>query len=679
MTGIHQLAAIMFSDIVGYTAMMEQDEETTLALIKKNREIHKRYLKLYNGKRLKEMGDGILTSFQSTSDAVFCAAAIMKEVDNVEGLNLKIGIHQGEIAVEGKEIYGDGVNVASRIEGLAQPNQILVSQTVYNNIKNKPGIEGKALGEHKLKNVESPVGIYSLKVSPMENATTPKRNFFSYKAVWLSIISVGIVILAFIISRDEKAKKTLTIPVEKSIAVLPFKDMSATQDQRYLCDGLQDAILNHLTRIQELRVISRTSTEKYRDSDATIPEISTDLGVSYVLEGGIQLSGDNLRITAQLIQGSTDEHIWSQSYDRTIDEIFNIQGELANQIANILSVRIDQQLLDNIELDKTYDTDAYLLYMKGADLTRQAYSRVSSDFFSLLDESEIILRQAIQVDPKMEPAYTSLAFNWLVRGNFIGNVEPDSVRKVVKPIIEKAISINPQSAIAHHTKSLYHLWYEWDFDQFETENKISIALNPKGLFSINSTADYYLSLGRYEEADLFLDYAYNIDPNLKETILTYKASNLFLSGKQEEALMFFDSVNYTGPLHLFEKARFYTYAGRYESAKTVSDQILSIVRFPRLICLSAMANHALGNLALSERQLEELIVTSNNSSIGSPAFYAAMMYSYLGDYEEAFTYLNKSFDNREMEMYWLRAEPPFKPLHQDPRFQELLNKVNFPE
>src|SRR5678815_3485775 len=333
-----QLAAIMFTDIVGYTALMGQDEQKAFELLRRNRQVQQPIIKQYNGIWIKELGDGILASFSTVTDAVFCATAIQHACNSTDDLKLRIGIHLGEVVFENNDVFGDGVNIASRLQALAPIGGIWVSEAVYNTIINKKNIEAKFVREEVLKNVKEPMRIYEVTI---HNTTQVYAD-----------LTIG--------------EKTVTkMAFQKSIAVLPFADMSATHDQEYLGDGLAEEILNSIVHLKDLKVAGRTSSFQFKGAKMDLREVGEKLGVSTVLEGSVRKQGNRLRVTAQLINVQDGFHIWSERYDREMDDIFAIQDEIALAITEQLKITLLEKDREKITKTATHNAEAYELYLKG--------------------------------------------------------------------------------------------------------------------------------------------------------------------------------------------------------------------------------------------------------------------------------------------------------------------------
>ena len=299
MTQSRQLAAIMFTDIVGYTALMSRDEPNAMRLLQKNRDIQNSLAKKHQGELLKEIGDGTLLCFHSAFNAVQCALEIQKSCKEVPELVLRIGVHLGDVLFENGDVFGDGVNVASRIEPFAKAGGICISEQVFQMIQNKPGLKAEFIGEKKLKNVERPVGIYAIK----EQHSSP-------------------------VTDNESGTPEMRNSANKSIAVLPFTNMSNDTEQEYFCDGLTEDILNNLTCVDDLHIVSRTASFALKGKKQNVQEIGRSLGAENILDGSVRKSGNRIRVSVQLIKVSDGFMLWSEKYDRELKDIFEIQDEI---------------------------------------------------------------------------------------------------------------------------------------------------------------------------------------------------------------------------------------------------------------------------------------------------------------------------------------------------------------
>ena len=308
MSQTRQLAAIMFTDIVGYTALMGDDEQKAFEILKQSRELQKPLIEKFNGKWIKEIGDAVLASFPTVTDAVFCATEIQHSAHQFPNLNLRIGIHQGEVVFENGDVFGDGVNIASRLQSIATPGSIFISETVHHNISNKQGIETRFIKQETLKNIKAPVKIYE-------------------------------VITGNELSKSQ-SKEQIKKPPEKSIAVLPFINMSNDPEQEYFSDGISEEILNSLAHIKDLKVAGRTSTYQFKGKNVDLREVGDKLGVSKVLEGSVRKQANHLRITAQLINVEDGFQLWSDIFQMDVGDIFIIQENIAKSVVENLKLML---------------------------------------------------------------------------------------------------------------------------------------------------------------------------------------------------------------------------------------------------------------------------------------------------------------------------------------------------
>jgi adenylate cyclase len=334
MPSIRQLAAIMFTDIVGYTALMGNDEQKAFDILRQNRELQRPLIEQYGGKWIKELGDGVLASFNTVSDAVQAAIKIQKACNRSKDFSLRIGIHQGEVVFEENDIFGDSVNIASRIQALAPIGGIWVSETVHHNISNKQGITTKFVKEEILKNVREPVKIYEVNTEYEVSVTTATM---------------------------KKESKTTQ---EKSIAVLPFVNMSSDAEQEYFSDGLTEEIITDLSHLKNLLVISRSSMMTFKGTNKKMKEIAAEVNARYLLEGSVRKSGNNLRITAQLIDAENDSHLWAEKYSGTIDDIFDIQEKVSLSIVEALNIQLTGKEESFLVTHHIPNTQAYEWYIK---------------------------------------------------------------------------------------------------------------------------------------------------------------------------------------------------------------------------------------------------------------------------------------------------------------------------
>jgi len=371
-----RLAAILAVDVVGYTRLMGEDEAGTLVALKTHRqELIEPKIAEHRGRLIKLMGDGALVEFSSVIDALACAAEIqnrMAERNRQEAdgprITFRIGINLGDVIVEGDDLYGDGVNVAARLEGLAEPGGICISAKVYDEVKNKLALGYEDLGEQELKNIAEPIRVYLI---------VPERAAESSKA---------------------KAGEDLALPEKPSIAVLPFDNMSGDPEQDFLADGITEDLITALSKIRWFFVIARNSTYTYKGKAVEVKQVARELGVRYVLEGSVRKAGNRVRVTAQLIDATSGRHVWAERYDRQIEDIFDLQDEMTLTIVGAVEPELSAAERDRVRAKPPENLDAWESYQRGL-WHMWGYGRDGNL------EAENLLKRATELDPGFAPAY----------------------------------------------------------------------------------------------------------------------------------------------------------------------------------------------------------------------------------------------------------------------------------
>ena len=368
-----RLAAILAADVVGYSRMMQADEAGTLAALKSRRtEILQPLVSKHHGRIIKVMGDGVLVEFASAVEAVRCAVALQEAMavaneaaEESRRVVLRIGINLGDVMVEGGDLYGDGVNIAARLEGIAEPGGVLISASTYDQIKNKIDAGFEDLGPQTLKNIVEPVRSYRAKMA-RRGAKAPES----------------------IVSADNSP-----LPSKPSVAVLPFSNMSDEQGQEYFSDGITEDIITELSRSQDLFVIARNSSFVFKGQAVDIKEIGRKLGVRYVVEGSVRKAGTRIRITAQLVEASTGNHVWAERYDRDLEDLFTVQDEVTERIAWALVGKVEAAEIDWSKRTRQR-LDSYDALLRGIEAMRRFTEKdadAAIDFF----------KQAISLEPEL--------------------------------------------------------------------------------------------------------------------------------------------------------------------------------------------------------------------------------------------------------------------------------------
>jgi TolB-like protein len=487
---------------------------------------------------------------------------------------------------------------------------------------------------------------------------------------------VALVLLALVLFtylHFSKVEKKPDKEFEKTIAVLPFDDMSPQHDKEYFTDGMLTEILSNLYKIGDLKVISRTSSMQYKgETKKSIREIAKELGVANILEGSVRLDENTVRINVQLIRARTEEDLWSEKYDRHFSDIFSIQSEVAQEVAKALKAKISPEVKRIIDLKLTSNPEAYKLYLQA----------MAESPYNNFDKSKAILflKKAIELDPDFSMAYARLG-NWLSQGGvFLSTSDVLNNREVwnvAKPYFIKALELNPDNGEAHNLFAWSLLWYEWNFKAAGKEYQ-----ETQRIFPNYSWTDYLLALGQFKEAyDGAIDNI-NFDSKNWEAWAGIITSSYFANREPgSEIRKALNNPSVRNDVNVrSESARIYMYMKEYDKAISIAKQLfkeLPNVESPRLEAIQAISYYKTRRLDESNIIITKLKQRSEVNVGGSPSFYLAMIYTEMGDINSAFEWLEKSYHDHEVEMYWLKVEPPFEPLRRDPRFNELLDKVGF--
>lgn len=551
-----QLAAIMFTDIEGYTALMQQDERLAIAFRERHREIFEFTTKKFNGRILQYYGDGTLSTFPSTIDAVQCAIDMQLAFRREEPIiPIRIGIHSGDIIVTEQDIIGNGVNVAARIESLAQTGSVYISEKVYDEIKNQPDLLTASMGIHTLKNVSKPMEVYAVfneelgPVAKPEISRTGKTGI--RPAITWSLIAVAaLLIVAFSYSAgffDRTPNPDSLSSLDKSIAVLPFKNESSDSTNLYFVNGLMESTLNNLQKIEDLLVISRSSVERYRITDKTIPEMAEELHVNYFVTGSGQKIGDQVLLNIQLIEASSERQIWAEQYNRKVGDIFELQNEVARKIAGSIEAIVTPAELELIEKPPTDNLLAYDYYLQALD---PFLSRTNEG----LTQAIGLFEQAIEQDPEFSLAYANIAISYYLLEMF--QAEKQYTEKI-NSYADKALLFDSKSEASLIAKAFYYIQIK-EYQAGLPHLQKALEYNPNSSLAVQMLADFYFRL--VPNSERYLEYALKgVQLNLASDSITQSyiylqlGNALVQNGFVEEALSYinnslqYDPGNYYSP------------------------------------------------------------------------------------------------------------------------------------
>jgi adenylate cyclase len=587
-----KLTAILSADVKGYSRLMEEDEEATIRTITEYREIITEQVKQHEGRVVDSPGDNVLAEFASVVDALKCAVQIQKEITE-RNFNLpenrkmefRIGVNLGDVVEEGDRIYGDGVNIAARIESLAEPGGICISRTAFDQVKNKLNLGYEYLGEHAVKNIAEPVRVYRVLMEPEaagkvigEERSRPRRWRWAAMATAIAIVLVGgaLGIWNFYmrpppIEPASVEKMAYPLPDKPSIAVLPFKNLSGDPAQDHIVDGITDGIITGLSQTPEMFVIAQNSVFRYKGKPVKIQQVSEDLGVRYVLEGSVQRAGDRLRINTQLIDATQGHHLWADRYDRDLKDIFALQDDITKEVISALQVKLTTGEQARAYGRGTENLEAYIKLLKG----RKYYRRGTREDNILARQ---IFEEVIALDPKYAIAYRFLSGTHHADLVFGTSKSPkQSIARAIE-LAKRAITIDDSLAEAHGFLGfLYTLTGQ--YVKGIEEVKKAVALDPNSADAHIQLGAVLHNAGRKEEAIPLIKRAIRLNP-FPPLIYFLQLGRTYKSlGRYEEAIAAYKMAlqrnrDFLGA-HI-NLAAIYSMTGKKEQAREAAEEVLRI-------------------------------------------------------------------------------------------------------
>jgi len=591
-----KLTAILSADVKGYSRLMGEDEDATVHTLKAYRELIGNLIHKYHGRVVDSPGDNILSEFASVVDALRSAVAIQKELKakNTElsenrRMEFRIGINLGDVIEDEGRIYGDGVNIAARIEGLSQSGGICISKTAYDHVKNKLTLGYEYIGEHTVKNISDPVKVYRVLMEPEaagkvigeKRARSRRRQWPVVASVILVLGFVAVAIWNFYLrsalfpEKGSSVKKASISETEKpSIAVLPFKNLSGNPEQEYFSDGITNDIITDLSKFSELSVIASNTVFTYKDKAVKVKDVRRDLGVRYVLEGSVQKVVDKVRINAQLIDASTNHHLWAERYDRDLIDLFKLQDELVQTIVTKMAIRIDETERARTMRKDTDNLQAYDYLLRGWEYFYQNTREGNKD-------ARLMFQRAIEIDSRYSSAYAALAWSYLNDFYYGWTMFPDKSLQRTHDLAKKALSMEESNALAHSALgSIYLRRRQYDLAMSELQR--AIELNPNDTYSQRQLGSVMLYSGRIDEAIYWIESALRLNPNLSLGAFMLLGQAYYLSGRYEDAITILKkglakNPDYMG--HHLMLAAAYAQAGYTEEAKRSAAKVLRLDPF----------------------------------------------------------------------------------------------------
>ena len=591
-----RLLAILATDIVGYSLLMGADEAGTLARLKTHRaELIDPVIEKNHGRVIKTTGDGMLVEFASVVDAVACAAEIQRrmarrneDVPEAQRVRYRMGVELGDVIVEGDDIYGDGVNIAARLEAMAKPGEICISAKVHEEVKTRLELDFEDLGERRLKNIAQPVRTYRVVLG----ADTPariRRRASAWR--WVAAAAVLVVLIAgggywawdnsWRFQSVEAAsvdRMAYPLPDRPSIAVLPFVNLSGDPADQFLPDGISEDITASLSRLSALFVISRTTSATYKDRDVTVKQVAEELGVRYVLEGSVQRQGERMRVTAQLIDALSGGHVWADRYDRDMTDLFAVKDEITLNVVSNVGAEIELGEVYRRLRSETDSLEAWLLHREGTAL-----------FLHFVREDNLLAREhykrAIAIDPDFLGAYTGLAntYRQVARQGWTDAREEtfDKALEILNQVLEK----DPTHGLTYSTLAFLYRDRRQSDLALEAAAK-AVELDPNNFVSHGALGMTLVFDGRPSEAILELKAAMRLSPVYPDWIQRFLSESYLVTGDLDQALQSLETHLARPPSSPFWEAQarsrlavVYDAMGREQEAR---DQVARMVQvFPR--------------------------------------------------------------------------------------------------
>jgi adenylate cyclase len=502
-----KLAAIFSTDVAGYSRLMGDDEEATIRTLTDYRALISSLINNYRGRVVDSPGDNLLAEFASVVDAVRCAVEIQREIKpkNAElpphrQMQFRIGINLGDVIIEGERLYGDGVNIAARLESLAIPGGICISGTVYDHVENKLALHYDYQGEQSVKNIAKPVRVYRVQLEP-NSAPRP--------------------------TPSGEQPSLLPLPDKPSLAVLPFTNLSSDPEQDYFSDGITEDLITDLSRLSGLFVIARHSTFTYKEKAVKVQEVSRELGVRYVLEGSVRKAGERVRITAQLVDATTGHHLWAERYDRPLKDIFALQDEIVQKIVTTLRLQLTLWEQGHLVHKTTDNLEAYDYYLRGVEYFYRSTKETNA-------QARQMFEYALALDPQYAEAYARLSWNYSMGWTSQWDQDSQALEQAVE-LAQKAVALDDSLPLARRVLGWVSLWQKQHAQAIAAAER-AVALAPNDAEGYARLGEILNFVGRPEEAMGMVEKAMRLNPRRQAIYLFYLGHAYRLTGRYEEAI-----------------------------------------------------------------------------------------------------------------------------------------------
>jgi class 3 adenylate cyclase/TolB-like protein/Flp pilus assembly protein TadD len=673
-----RLTTIMFTDLMGYTSLMEKNEPAALELVKKNRNLHQQTIQKYNGLLVKELGDGFMATFDNVIDSISCARELQIKAKAREfDIPVRIGLHYGDITIENDDIFGHGVNMASRIQAIADPGGVYISESIHELIDDREDIETQFMGAVPLKNIKDPVPVYALKDEELPSPDKKRIDgiirrhlylkYYKYAAI-AAMLVIAVAVIWFL--------KTYSIErdiINKSVAVLPLENLSEDPEMGYLSVGMTEELIRELSKVETLTIIAQNSTRQYAGIAKPFSEIAQELNdVNYIVDGTVLLEGENIRTEFRLIDPVEENVLWVQEYQQEVTTSRQLWAQVAEDIVDVIGIFVPEENTALWTGIQPVDQENYALYLKGM----HAIEKTPPD----IDLGISYFNEVIDKNPADAYAWAGLANAYILLGHSLFPTE--DVRQKANAAALRAIQLDSTLAEAWYVLGTVKAYYEWEWEAAEQAYHKANTLNPSLPWNHFHYAWYLVLFGRVDEAIREHKKAKVLDP-FQPNHTAWLGSIYNNVGEYDKAIAEAKLAmklpnDFMGRTIL---ADIYLTMGREEEAIEIYEQLSA--EFPPAKYFSLGTGYILsGNIEEGKKILNEL--ETKVDSIPSPfgAYVRSRMYAALGDYDNAFKWCE--FEPHFHFVPWIRTAWNIKyskdsSFIKDPRFKSLMRRFNLPD
>jgi len=641
MSQSRKLAAIMFTDIVGYTKLMQISESEAVKLRNRHREVFASLHESYQGRIIQYYGDGTLSIFESVADAVRCAIEIQRALRKDPEVPLRIGIHMGDVVITEDDIIGDSVNLAARVESLGVAGSVLVSNKVMEEIKNQDDMSCQLMGRFHFKNDAHPRDIYAISAAGL---LVPSPDQLSGKL--------------------EKSSQKEEI---ESLAVLPFDNFTGDEDQGFMIAGIHDNLITALSQISSLRVISKTSTLCYNNSNKSIPDIAKELNVDAIVEASVSKIKDKIQLNVQLVQAfPVEEHVWAEVFERPLEDIFSLLNEITHTISEKINLVLTPKEAESLSQTTQVETQAYEAYLRGMF----HWEKLSAKDFEIANE---YFEKSISIDPSFAPPYAAIA---LTLGGQVqmGLVAPPKAMPKMYQFIHQALSLDPNFAEAHHVRACLHSFVEWDWEKGEIEFLKALDVNSNHSLARAYYGHLLIIQKRFDEGIYQVTKALEIDPN-NSLVQVLAAVVFYAHGETQRALELAKKSFQVDPNSLLVLRTmdmcFYRLKD-YEQSIQMQSKIHQ--KDPKYLealeagYIDKDYKEAMLSLARAKEKLSDQQFVQSG--------WVAIIYNRAGSHNDTIKWLERGLQMHDQDMPYIFIMDEFEQLKQDERFRNIAQEMN---